>query len=171
MHRLPRALAVLTTVTALSASITACGSDDPGSDDTAGPGSQNTTTASQMTTTGPAPLPSADGQTVDVVALVAERWEQLGGPESGLGLPTGPSTAVEGGSVTEFERGMIALTPEGRAFVVQGEILTAYREAGGPAGELGFPTSDETTTDDGWISTFEHGTIAFLDGEPVVELG
>ena len=62
------------------------------------------------------------------------------------------------------------LTPSGNAFVVQGEILAAYREAGGPAGELGFPVSDETTTDGGWISAFENGTIAFLDGRPVVEV-
>ncbi|MBB1044183.1 hypothetical protein G6018_06620, partial [Dietzia sp. DQ11-44] len=74
------------------------------------------------------------------------------------------ATDVEGGSITEFERGAIVLTPAGRAFVVQGEILAAYLDAGGPAGELGFPTADEATTDGGWISTFEGGVITYLDG-------
>ena len=65
-----------------------------------------------------------------------------------LGRVTGPATEVEGGSVVDFERGAIVLTPRGRPFVVQGEILAAYREAGGPAGDLG-------------------GEVGGLDGEEV----
>jgi len=100
---------------------------------------------------------------------VAERWAELGGEEGDLGRASGPATDVAGGSVADFERGTIVLTPAGRAFVVQGAILEAYREAGGPEGELGFPTSDETTTDGGWVSAFENGSIAYVDGRPVVE--
>lgn len=170
MYRITRALAAVAVAAAVGTSFVACGGDDSVSD-TAGGATSEDATATTPPSTSPTPLPGTDGEPIPVAAAVADRWSELGGPGSGLGLPTGPSTDVEGGSITEFEHGMIALTPEGRAFIVQGEILSAYRETGGPAGDLGFPTSDETTTDGGWISTFENGTIAFLDGEPVIELG
>ena len=63
--------------------------------------------------------------------VVTPRAEELGGEQGMLGRVTGPATEVEGGSVVDFERGAIVLTPRGRPFVVQGEILAAYREAGG----------------------------------------
>lgn len=162
MQPITRILAVATVAVA-GLSVTAC-TGDP-----ADPGTTESTTTSQMTTTRSTPAPGVDGEPVAIPAPVADRWNELGGPDGGLGSPTGPATDVEGGSVTDFERGSIVVDPEGRAFLVQGEILRVYRESGGPAGELGFPTSDETTTDGGWISTFEHGTIAYLDGEAVVE--
>lgn len=72
---------------------------------------------------------------------------------------------VDGGSITGFEQGALVQTPSGRAFLVQGEILTTpTSRAGGPGGELGFPTADEATTDGGWISTFDGGVITYLDG-------
>lgn len=161
-----RVLAALALATTLGVGLTACSGDDGGgSGDTAAP-----MTSEEMTTTNSTPVPGPAESTVDIPVAVADRWEELGGEQGDLGRVTGPATAVEGGSVTDFEGGSIVLTPAGRAFVVQGEILAAYDEAGGPAGELGFPVSDETTTDGGWISAFEHGTIAFLDGRPVVEV-
>ncbi len=127
------------------------------------------TTAETATTTSSTPVPGSAGSPVDIPAAVAQRWEELGGEQGMLGRVTGPATEVEGGSVVDFERGAIVLTPRGRPFVVQGEILAAYREAGGPAGDLGFPTADEATTDGGWISTFEGGVITYLDGVAEVE--
>ena len=164
MHRITRVLASLTAAAA-AVTMTACGSDPDETTSATGVHA----TPSEMTTTRSAPVPGPDGGTVDIPAPVAERWDQLGGPAGGLGPATGPAQEVAGGSVTDFEGGSIVLDPTGRAFVVQGEILDAYRDAGGPAGELGFPTSDETTTDGGWISTFQGGAITFLDGEVSVE--
>lgn len=166
MHRITRVLVALT-VAATTMSVTACATDSREATQDPAPGVSATT--SEMTTTSSAPVPGVDGEPVELPAPVAKRWNELGGPTGGLGPVTGPATDVEGGSVTDFERGTIVLDPTGGAFVVQGEILDAYRDAGGPAGELGFPTSDEATTDGGWISTFEGGIITVLGGEATVE--
>lgn len=175
MDRIPRVLATLTLTALTGAGLTAC-SYDGGSGGESGGGSGEGGTSSPrtsevMTTTRSAPVPGPADTSVDIPAPVADRWAELGGEGGDLGRATGPTEEVAGGSITDFERGSIVLTPAGRALVVQGEILAAYREAGGPGGELGFPTADEATTDGGWISTFERGTITFLDGRPVVEVG
>lgn len=164
MHRITRGLAVAAVVAGMT--LTGCAADD-----TEGEAGGATTAPTTGTTTSSTPVPAAEGEPVDLPGPAAERWTTLGGPDGELGPPTGSATDVAGGSITEFERGAVVVDPAGRAFVVQGRILDAYREAGGPAGELGFPSSDETTTDGGWITAFEHGTIAFLDGDAVVEVG
>ena len=166
MDRLTRALAPLALATILGASLTACSGDDGGD------AAQTAVTAvtEEVTTTSSTSVPGPADSAIDIPVAVADRWNELGGEQGDLGRVSGPATSVEGGSVTDFERGSIVLTPAGRAFVVQGEILTSYREAGGPGGDLGFPTADEATTDGGWISVFENGTITFLEGQPVVEL-
>ena len=166
MDRLTRALAPLALATVLGASLIACsGEGSGGAGETAAPA-----TSEESTTTSSTPVPGPAESVINIPVAVADRWNTLGGEQSDLGRVTGPARTVAGGSITDFERGSIVLTPSGRAFVVQGEILTSYREAGGPAGELGFPTADEATTDGGWISVFENGTIAYLDGQPVVEI-
>ncbi|KAA0919385.1 LGFP repeat-containing protein [Dietzia sp. ANT_WB102] len=166
MDRLTRALAPLALATVLGASLIACsGEGSGGTGETAAPA-----TSEERVTTNSTPVPGPADSAINIPVAVADRWDKLGGEKSDLGRVTGPVTVVEGGSITDFERGSIVLTPSGRAFVVQGEILTSYLEAGGPAGALGFPTADEATTDGGWISVFENGTIAYLDGQPVVEI-
>src|SRR5699024_12676252 len=95
---------------------------------------------------------------------------EAAGLEGGAGAAAGPSEDADGGSIAPFERGALVLTPAGRVFVVQGEILTAYLDSGGPGGDLGFPTADEASTDGGWISTFDGGVITYLDGVAEVEL-
>ncbi|WP_216693125.1 LGFP repeat-containing protein [Dietzia psychralcaliphila] len=162
MNRITRALAAVTVAAAATAGLSACSPD--GESDADGTTESSPTTSEVITTTSSTPVPGPADSTIDLPAPVAERWNGLGGETGELGRATGPTTDVEDGSITEFDRGAIVLTPAGRAFVVQGEILTAYREAGGPGGELGFPTADEATTDGGWISTFEGGVITYLDG-------
>lgn len=165
MHRIRQVLGALA-LTASMMATTACASDQTDPSPSAEVGS---TTSERMTTTKLAPVPGVDGGLVDLPAAVVQRWNDLGGPSGVLGAAVGPATDVAGGSITDFESGAIVLDPEGRPFVVQGEILSAYRDAGGPTGELGYPTSDEATTDGGWISTFEGGAITFLDGKVVIE--
>lgn len=165
MYRSTRGLAVVAVVAGLA--LAGCASDDAGDDTTGG----ETTAEITATTPSSVPVPGPGGGQLELPGPAVDRWTGLGGPDGELGPPTGPATEVEGGSITEFERGVVVVDPTGRAFVVQGRILDAYLEAGGPDGELGFPTSDEITTDGGWITTFEHGTVAFLDGEAVVEVG
>lgn len=163
MDRVTRFLAAVS-LAATGSLVAGCSAGD------APPAGETVATAvpTAMTTTS-TPVAGPAGDVVEIPLAVAERWSELGGAEGVLGPVAGPTTEVGPGSVTDFERGMIVLTPQGRAFVVQGEILTAYRETGGPAGELGFPTADEATTDGGWISTFERGSITHIGGVTAVE--
>ncbi|WP_010541386.1 LGFP repeat-containing protein [Dietzia alimentaria] len=168
MDRLTRGLAPLALTAVLGASLIACSGDN--GDVTGQTAAPSTSEEATMTTTRSTSVPGPADSAIDIPVEVADRWNELGGEQGDLGPVTGPVTAVKGGSVTDFERGSIVFTPSGRAFVIQGEILDSYREAGGPGGDLGFPTADEAATDGGWISVFENGTIAFLDGRPVVEV-
>lgn len=167
MYRSTRGIAVAAVVAGLA--LAGCAAEDSGTTEDAATGGA-TTSQVAGTTTSSSPVPGPDGEPLELPGPAVERWTALDGPDGELGPPVGPATEVADGSLTEFERGVIVVDPTARAFVVQGRILDAYREAGGPSGELGFPTSDETTTDGGWITTFEHGTIAFLDGDAVVEV-
>lgn len=166
MSRITRALATVTLVALTAVGSAACSAGDDGATgETAA-----STTSEGMTTTSSSAVPGPDDSEIDLPVAVVERWNHLGGVEGDLGAATGPAEDVGGGSIAHFERGALVLTPTGRVFVVQGEILTAYLDSGGPAGELGFPTADEASTDGGWISTFDGGTITYLHGVAEVEL-
>ena len=98
----------------------------------------------------------------------AAAWTRLGGA-SGLGAPTGMSEKVGDGFMTPFASGAIYSSPAG-AYLVQGEILRVYGEQGGPAGALGFPTGDESTTgggpktaNGGWVTEFQNGSISWTN--------
>ena len=99
----------------------------------------------------------------------AEAYAKAGG-EATLGVPTAQPEKVGDGTVQAFANGTIYSSPSTGAHVVQGEILRVYTENGGPAGQLGFPTTDEAETaggpdvaNGGWISEFQHGTITWLN--------
>ncbi|MBU3751646.1 MAG: hypothetical protein FGM52_14595 [Mycobacterium sp.] len=105
---------------------------------------------------------------VSLDADTAAAYTRLGGAAS-LGAPTGMSEKVGDGSMTPFANGTIYTSPAG-TYLVQGEILRVYNEQGGPAGALGFPTADETTTgggpktaNGGWISEFQNGSITWTN--------
>ena len=99
----------------------------------------------------------------------AAAYARLGGAGA-LGAPTGMSKTIGDGTVTPFTDGTIFSSPAG-AYEVQGEILKRYmNEQGGPAGALGWPTSDEKETgggakvaNGGWVSEFQNGTITWLN--------
>jgi uncharacterized protein with LGFP repeats len=105
---------------------------------------------------------------VSLDADTAAAWTRLGGT-SGLGAPTGMSEKVGDGFMTPFASGAIYSSPAG-AYLVQGEILRVYGEQGGPAGALGFPTGDESTTgggpktaNGGWVTEFQNGSISWTN--------
>lgn len=105
---------------------------------------------------------------VSLDADTAAAWTRLGGA-SGLGAPTGMSEKVGDGFMTPFASGTIYSSPAG-AYLVQGEILRVYGEQGGPAGALGFPTADESTTgggpktaNGGWVTEFQNGSISWTN--------
>ncbi|HIW68064.1 MAG TPA: hypothetical protein H9878_08015 [Candidatus Dietzia merdigallinarum] len=169
MVRFTRTVAAVGLTALVGAGLAACSDNEqepaPAASGTAGIDMTTTTPSTTMSSTVPGPA-----DPVGVPAAVAERWTALAESGVDLGVATGPAEDVDEGSITEFERGSLVLTPAGQVFLVQGEILSAYLESGGPGGDLGFPTSDEATTDGGWISTFDGGVITYLDGVAEVEV-
>ncbi len=79
--------------------------------------------------------------------------------------------AVAGGAAQDFRGGRVLWSQATGAHAVGGMIGGAYAGAAGPAGRLGFPTSDETPIPDGIQQNFEHGSIVFRDGKAEIRLG
>lgn len=102
-----------------------------------------------------------DGSEVEAPAGIAQKYEEIQAADGHLGAPVGEAQAVAGGQMLEFEGGTLVQNPDGEAFLVQGVILEEYTANGGPEGELGFPTTDETPNETGFISTFDKGEITF----------
>ena len=73
------------------------------------------------------------------------------------------------GRISEFEHCSIYWSGGTGAAIVYGDIRDRYRSDGGPAGELGFPTSDESDVPGAAaparINSFQHGSIVWF-GSP-----
>lgn len=99
-----------------------------------------------------------DGQTAQKVMLTgngtddpiaAYGWTiNAGRPGSSLGRSLTAEYAVAGGKCQDYFRGVICWSAKTGAHAVLGEINKRYKAAGGPAGILGFPTSDEKPSPD-----------------------
>lgn len=75
----------------------------------------------------------------------------------------GTSQAFTGGMIYGISNSNLA----GQAFFVSGVILTKYLAAGGPAGELGVPLTDQFVTGNDNRQNFENGYIDYLSGSTV----
>ncbi|HET9249390.1 MAG TPA: SpoIID/LytB domain-containing protein [Actinomycetota bacterium] len=76
------------------------------------------------------------------------------------GLPTSRQVSVAGGERQKFEDGTIYHSGATGAHVLRGLVLDRYLDEGGPAGHLGFPTSDVHRLDNGNLrASFEGGVI------------
>lgn len=137
---------------------------ESGSEAGAGDGENSTETAT---------IALPDGSEVRAPAGIAQKYEEIQASSGHLGAPVGDTQEVGGGQMLEFEGGTLIQNPDGEAFLVQGVILEEYITNGGPTGELGFPTTDETPTANGFISTFDSGEITFdlATEEATVEQG
>ncbi|MFV8754310.1 LamG-like jellyroll fold domain-containing protein [Nannocystaceae bacterium ST9] len=107
----------------------------------------------------------------EVHGLIHEHYLSLGGASRWLGMPLTDEQAIhdqagaEIGRLGVFEGGTIYFCDRTGAHEVHGEILTAYRMLGGPAGELGFPITDELATANGIrYGAFERGVIVWRAG-------
>ncbi len=85
---------------------------------------------------------------LEVHGAILAKYLALGGPGT-WGFPiTNESDVKKGSSVigkySEFERCTIYWSGATGAFEGHGDIRRKYQDMGGPPGELGFPTSDET---------------------------
>jgi hypothetical protein len=100
-----------------------------------------------------------------VDAPIYEEYEKLSGLGGLLGHPTGDTKRVPDGRgmLNEFEKGTMYATDTTGAHEVHGLIGKRWLELGGPASDLGYPTSNELAerADGGRVNTFEHGDIYF----------
>ncbi|WP_321935176.1 hypothetical protein [Paraburkholderia sp. J8-2] len=103
----------------------------------------------------------------EVHGAIREAWEAQGGVSSVLGYPTSDEVGVmsgpaEIGRSNTFENGTMFWSAATGAFECHGEILARYRTSGGPAGALGFPTTNETDTPSGGrYNAFQNGFIVW----------
>ncbi len=106
-----------------------------------------------------------------VTGPTAERYRAAGGPSGRWGYPTSHTDPVEGaerGSSTRFTTRTTYWSGSTGVHWLNGRILRRYRSEGGPAGFLGYPTSDVVTDGTTGVqqATFEGGTITY---DPVTD--
>jgi len=102
---------------------------------------------------------------VDVVGGGAflDKWKQMGGLSGVLGAPTGNWHSIASGQAQDFQGGSIYWSSATGTYEVQGAIHSSYVQGwGGPAGGLGFPTSDEQGIANGRVSYF-YGNLCGTD--------
>jgi uncharacterized protein with LGFP repeats len=105
-----------------------------------------------------------------IQGAIREKYDQSGGPGGWLGEPTSSEKpSPNAGRVNEFQHGSIYWTPRTGAHYISGEILWAWTADGGPTGVLGYPSSDEHAIAGGNESTFEHGTISYINGQTHIQ--
>ncbi len=100
--------------------------------------------------------------TQDVCGTIRDKYVQLGGTSSRLGLPTSGEFSAAGGRGrgTHFEHGEIYWSPQTGAHEVFGWIVEKWRQLNWENGFLGFPTTDELSVGgSGQVSEFEGGSI------------
>jgi uncharacterized protein with LGFP repeats len=98
-------------------------------------------------------------------ALNAAR-RAAGGPLGPLGAAQGPPGKVGAdGLVQSFAGGKIFYSPGTGASVVTGQVLAKYESVGGPEGDLGLPTSNET---DGGLAPMSRIATFAAPDQPVI---
>jgi uncharacterized protein with LGFP repeats len=92
-----------------------------------------------------------------VTGEIREKYDELG---CSPGLATSRRVSVAGGVRQAFEDGTIYSSGSAGIHEVHGPVLQRYLQEGGPAGALGFPTTDVHKLKNGNLrSVFEHGVI------------
>jgi hypothetical protein len=109
-------------------------------------------------------LMQPSGEAFAVDAPIYKEYEELSGL---LGNPIGDTKRLPDGRGTsnEFEMGTMYATATTGAHEVHGLIRARWLELGGPASDLGYPTSNELAerANGGRVNTFEHGDIFFWE--------
>jgi uncharacterized protein with LGFP repeats len=99
----------------------------------------------------------------EVHGLIRAKWANMGWERSFLGYPlTDETTTPDGvGRFNHFQGGSVYWTPATGAHEVHGAIRNLWASMGWERSFLGYPTSDELSTEDGTgrYSEFQHGSI------------
>jgi uncharacterized protein with LGFP repeats len=107
-------------------------------------------TATKTFTTTPPELAGQLGDLAlpdDAASTIDLAWRVAGGAGGQLGAKQGDPYPVGDGTGQDFAGGKIFFSPDTGAHVVSGTILEKYEAAGGPTGDLGFPTANEVDGD------------------------
>jgi stage II sporulation protein D len=92
-----------------------------------------------------------------VTGAIRDKYDRLG---CSPGLPESAEAGVAGGRRQKFQDAVIYFSSGTGAHELHGAVLTHYQQRGGPGGNLGFPTSDVKTLQNGnRRAHFEHGVI------------
>jgi hypothetical protein len=115
-------------------------------------------------------LKSGASKAFEVHGAILAKYVSFGGPAM-WGFPVSNEQDVMFGSaaigrISEFEGCSIYWSSNSGAFEVHGDIRDKYRSVGGPGGDLGFPTCDESDVPDvsapARYNTFQHGSIVWF---------
>ena len=102
----------------------------------------------------------------DPASAINAARRAAGGALGPLGAAQGPPYPIgRDGLGQNFAGGKILYSPETGANVVTGQVLAKYESVGGPAGDLGFPTSSEV---DGGLSTESRMSSFAAKDKPVI---
>jgi len=112
----------------------------------------------------------------EVHGAIYNKYETTGGPDQ-WGFPITNENVIRAahemiGAFSDFERCTILWSPRTPASIMYGAIRDTYMQQGGPRGDLGFPTSDESDIPgaSGYAryNTLERGSILYLAGRTIV---
>lgn len=104
---------------------------------------------------------TASPQCVASNSPIDQKYQNMGGPSSLLGEPTGAETiAPDGvGHFRYFRGGVIYWSPQTGAHEIHGSILNKWAQLNWEKGPLGYPTSDVIRISNGVGNYFQHGYI------------
>ena len=86
---------------------------------------------------------------VDAANAIDAKYTSFGGAGSLLGTPIAAAVDVGAGAERDYSGGVIYYSKDSGAKVMYGAILDRYKALGGPMGDLGFPTNDESDAGNG----------------------
>jgi hypothetical protein len=108
-----------------------------------------------------------------VIGAIGDKWMNLGGPTSFLGLPLTDETATPDrlGRFNHFQGGSIYWSPATGAHEVHGANRSRWAEIGWERSYLGYPTSDEIPfSEGGRASLFQNGGIYWWPDTGAIDL-
>ncbi|WP_249027836.1 N-acetylmuramoyl-L-alanine amidase, partial [Blastococcus saxobsidens] len=90
---------------------------------------------------------------------VVTAWDSAGGIGGPLGYPVADAVATSAGVVMAFQGGEV-YAASGTGHALHGAVRDRYNAAGGPEGELGYPTTGvRALSDGGTFAHFQNGSI------------
>lgn len=96
---------------------------------------------------------------------IRDAYSATGGSAGRLGWPTGPAECAGADCVQAFQHGAIYLSSSYGARAVSGPLYDYYLSAGGPGGDLGWPTGNMTCAADGSCTQgFQAGEVTWTPG-------